>query len=169
MPNVAGALPAFWALMDGVGVSKVPYAEYDIMELYGKGTTMNTHLWYNSANSYAANRYVDTEVATPAEFGGNLADGYHTYWMNWQPDSIQIGVDDYVMGTWTPASIGADGQPIGTKWAGSFDQPAWVILNFAVGGFGWMNPSSPQPGDLPANMSVDWVWYVPLSQLPAST
>ena len=137
------------------------------MELFGYGTTMNTHLWYSSTNSQVGNQYVDTEVATPSEFGGNLANGYHTYWMLWQPDSIEIGVDDYIMGTWTPASIGSNGQPIGSMWA-AFQQPAWVIFNFAIGGFGWMNPSTPQPGDLPANMLVDWVWYIPLSQLSGS-
>ena len=76
-------------------------------------------------------------------------------WMQWEPDRIWIGVDDFVMGDWSPDSVPA----------GYWDhmrQPFYFVANFATAP-SWL--PGPEPGDFPARMLIDWIWYKPL---PAS-
>jgi len=80
--------------------------------------------------------------------GGNFADDFHLYAVEWDPGSIRWLVDDTPYFQTTQASI-----PGGTTWV--FDHPFFLLLNVAVGG-GW-------PGDpdgtttFPQQMTVDYV------------
>ena len=69
-------------------------------------------------------------MARESRTSGSIADltnDFHVYWMDWQPDSITIGVDDTTLGAFTPASL-----PAGGRWV--FNHPMYAVLNVAVGG-----------------------------------
>jgi beta-glucanase (GH16 family) len=142
--------PALWLLHINYNIAGVPYGEIDMMEEFGNSSTYNTHI-YTSGSTLASVKPVPANQS-----GGNAGEGFHTYWMLWQPDSIQIGVDDLSMGSWTAASLGNP-----AAWAG-VQQPFYFIANFAI------NPGylpAPLATDFPAQMLIDWVWYKPLSAL----
>ena len=82
----------------------------------------------------------------------DLTNDFHVYWMNWQPDSIGIGVDDITLGVFTPASL-----PDGARWV--FNHPMYTVLNVAVGG-DWPGPPN-NSTPFPATMLVDWFRYTP--------
>jgi hypothetical protein len=144
----AGAswFPAFWLLL--VGYNYSPYGEIDIMEFFGDTTKYNTHIHFGgSLPSLSSIKSVPASHS-----GGNAGDGFHTYWMQWEPDRIRIGVDDLIMGDWGPTSVPA----------GAWDhmrQPFYFITNFAVAP-PWL--PAPNPSDFPARMEIDWIWYKPL-------
>jgi hypothetical protein len=146
-PKAGGSwFPAWWMLL--VGYNTNPYGEIDLMEFFGNTTQYSTHVHFGgSITSLESNK------AVPAtQSGGNAGDGFHTYWMQWEPDRIRIGVDDLLMGDWTPASVPA----------GAWDhmrQPFYYIANFAVAP-PWL--PAPLATDFPARMVMDWVWYKPL-------
>ena len=145
IPRGQGLWPAFWMLGNDIGQKGWPACgEIDIMEnvgyepgtvhgsLHGPGYSGNTPMtaWYTLPN------------------GGALADGYHTYAVEWEPAAIRFYLDDVLYETRTPASL-----PAGTKWV--YDHPFFLILNVAVGG-GW--PGSPDNStSFPQQMKVDYV------------
>jgi hypothetical protein len=145
-PLNVGFFPAFWQLMVGWGTN--PYGEIDMMEFFGPQAEFNTHLYMDNSATLSATK--------PAPYDPGA--GFHTYWMLWQADSIQIGVDDLSMGTFTKSQLAANLQ---SNWVG-YQQPAYCIMNFAV------HPSwlpFPTASEFPARMLVDWFWYKPLNLL----
>jgi hypothetical protein len=138
--------PAWWMLM--VGYNYNPYGEIDMMEFFGNTNQYNTHLHFGgSIPSLSSAKPVPVNHS-----GGNAGDGFHTYWMQWEPDRIRIGVDDLIMADWGPNSVAA----------GVWDhmrQPFYFITNFAVAP-PWL--PAPSPGDFPARVLIDWIWYKPL-------
>jgi hypothetical protein len=138
--------PAWWLLH--VGYNYNPYGEIDVMEFFGNTNQYSTHIYFGDGFPS-----IESNKAVPASHsGGNAGDGFHTYWMQWEPNRIRIGVDDLIMGDWTPASV-----PTGA-WA-HMQQPFYYIANFAVAP-SWL--PAPLPADFPARMLIDWVWYKPL-------
>jgi len=104
----------------------------------------------------------DTDYFGGVEAGGRvvgtsgpnaeLTTNFHNYWLNWQENSIIIGVDETTLGAFTPASL-----PPGVQWV--FNRPMYALLNIAVGG-----PLAGSPwriDTLPATMLVDWFRYTP--------
>jgi len=138
--------PAWWMLL--VGYNYNPYGEIDLMEFFGNTTQYSTHIYFGgSLPAIESNKAVP-----PSHSGGNAGDGFHTYWMQWEPDRIRIGVDDLLVADWTPASVPA----------GAWDhmrQPFYFIANFAVAP-PWL--PAPLATDFPARMVIDWAWYKPL-------
>jgi len=138
--------PAWWMLL--VGYNYNPYGEIDLMEFFGNTTQYSTHLHFGgNIPSLESNKTVPASHS-----GGDAGDGFHTYWMQWEPDRIRIGVDDLIMGDWGPTSVSAG------VWA-HMQQPFYFIANFAVAP-PWL--PAPSPGDFPARMVIDWIWYKPL-------
>jgi beta-glucanase (GH16 family) len=77
-----------------------------------------------------------------------FADGFHVFTIEWEPNVIRWYVDGAIYQTRTPSDL-----PAGTRWV--FDQPAFMILNLAVGG-NW--PGDPdQATTFPQEFVVDWV------------
>lgn len=127
LPAGVGFWPAFWMLPgnhdDGLG-------EIDIMEWVG-----------DEPDYYHVNYHVDGpgDDAESDRVGFDLSDGYHTYGVNWQEDSI----------TWY-----IDGKEF-HRSANRTHTPMYVILNLAVGG-DW--PGSPNSStQFPSTMKVDYV------------
>ncbi|MGP4024159.1 glycosyltransferase family 2 protein [Actinomadura sp. 3N407] len=78
----------------------------------------------------------------------SLANGFHTYTVDWHsdPDRIDWYADGHRYHSVTRAELGEQ------SWV--FDQPVFVLLNLAVGGY-W--PGAPEPADFPSSMTVDYV------------
>jgi beta-glucanase (GH16 family) len=79
--------------------------------------------------------------------GKRLSDAFHTYAIEWEPESIRFYVDGQLYCSKTPKDV-AD-----KKWV--FNRPFFILLNVAVGG-SW--PGSPdETTRFPQTMLVDYV------------
>jgi hypothetical protein len=128
MTKGQGYWPAAWTFpSDGIG----PW-EIDVVEVLGSDTTMADFSAHFPGGS------TDEWLKTP-----DMAAGFHTYGVDWQPDRITWYFDGKVA-----RSVFTDTSKISAK-------DHYLIFNLAVGG-NWPGPpnaSTPFPG----NMYVDWV------------
>ncbi len=77
----------------------------------------------------------------------DLADDFHVFAIEWQPDKIVWYFDDHIYNQATPADIAPN------QWV--FNQPFFLLLNVAVGG----NLGGPVSPDtvFPQTLTVDYV------------
>jgi beta-glucanase (GH16 family) len=143
IPRGQGMWPAFWMLGTNIGQSGVGWpkcGEIDIMENVGfEPNTVHGTIHgpgYSGANGIGA-----------AYNGPVFADGFHTYAVDWSPNSIKWSVDGHVYETRTPADVH------GNQWV--FNHPFYIILNLAVGGYWPGDPNGSTP--FPARLVVDYV------------
>jgi beta-glucanase (GH16 family) len=143
IPRGEGIWPAFWMFGANIGSVGWPQCgEIDIMENVGKEPTVN-HGSLHGPGYSGANPLTAIYTAPSA-----LADAYHVYAVEWEPNQVRFYVDGTLYETRTPANI-----PAGTTWV--YDHPFYVILNVAVGG---TFPGSPDGSTkLPQEMKVDYV------------
>ncbi len=143
IPFGQGLWPAFWML--GANIDRVPWpacGEIDVMENIGREPSMNHGSLHGQGYPPAG------LTGVYAMGGGNLADSFHRYAVEWEPSVIRFYVDDQLYETRTPADV-----PAGSAWA--FDHPFFLLLNLAVGGT-W--PGDPDATTVfPQTMKVDWV------------
>lgn len=142
VPSGAGLWPAFWSL--GTDIDRVGWpqtGEIDIMENVGRlpneifGTIHGPG--YSGGSSFG-NIY---------DFGYPVADDFHTFAVEWQPDEIRWYVDGIQYHRATPADVAPN------QWV--YNHPFFLLLNVAVGGnFG--GPVSPETV-FPQSMLVDYV------------
>jgi beta-glucanase (GH16 family) len=154
LPAGAGFWPAFWALGNGRWPDT---GEIDVMENVGDSS------WVSSAMhgpGYSGNTPIVKRTPFPA---GQDATGWHVYSVDWSPDSLVFRVDGTESYRVSRAMVEQYG-----RWA--FDEPKYLILNFALGGAypeGVNHVHTPYPG-LPASsvqrieaggarVLVDWV------------
>jgi hypothetical protein len=130
MPVGQGTWPAFWML--GNNGTWPSDGEMDIME----------HIDNVSWN--AGSLHWSGGDATQTLNVSNLT-GYHTYGMEWDASTIRFYVDSTYYET---VNISGAAQP-------AFHQPAFILLNLAIGGNWPGNPTS--TNIMPAHMSVDYV------------
>jgi beta-glucanase (GH16 family) len=142
MPQGKGIWPAFWTLGDDIGQVGWPQCgELDIMEAVGDFTVN-----HGSAHGpgYSGGNPLTGTYTSPT----NLADDFHVYAIEWEPNEVRWYVDDVMYERRTPADL-----PPGTTWV--YDHPFFVILNVAVGG-NW--PGAPDgTTQFPQTMTVDYV------------
>lgn len=153
LPTTAGMWPAFWMMPQPSGPSSTrneyggwsASGEIDIME--ARGRVVNE---VGNALHYGGNPHVYSADAQKLD---TPISEWHTYGLDWTPDSITWYVDGEVAFSmtssqwWTSAS---DGE------SAPFDKPFYLILNLAVGGNydGGIKP----PEDFEsASMLVDYV------------
>lgn len=153
-PAGQGIWPAFWMLgsnFHDVGWPRC--GEIDIMELINTGTTYHVTLHgpQGDTDYYGGADRGGQVVGTKGPIGDAI-DEFHVYWLDWQPGSITIGLDNQTLGGFSPASL-----PPGGQWV--FDRPMFVLLNIAVGG-PWPGPPD-RTTPFPATMLVDWFDYTP--------
>ncbi|MFF5176194.1 family 16 glycosylhydrolase [Micromonospora sp. NPDC000089] len=142
IPRGQGIWPAFWMLGNDIGSAGWPTAgEIDVMENIGRepntvyGTVHGPG--YSGAGGISGNRVN----------GQPLADAFHTYRVDWQPNLIVWYLDGVEYHRVDPARLG------GNRWV--FDHPFFMILNVAVGG-SW--PGYPDAStSFPQQMLVDYV------------
>ncbi len=137
-----GYWPAFWMLGNDIGTVQWPASgEQDIIEWvqgYGPNTTSSTV----HGPGYSGGNGIGSQFTFPN--GGRIDDGnYHTYGVVWTANQMQFYRDNPLQPflTVTPANI-----PNGDQWV--YNQPFFVLLNFAIGGGGfpgYTDASTPAP------------------------
>ena len=118
MPDAVGVWPAFWLLADAPWPSE---GEIDIMEYVGQAdwTGVAVH-----GPGYSGDMGIaDRQYFAP---GTDVTD-WHVYAVEWQPDVIEFFVDDRLTFRIPKTNVEFFGE-----WV--FDNPQFVVLNFAVGG-----------------------------------
>ncbi|MET9878476.1 RICIN domain-containing protein [Actinacidiphila glaucinigra] len=144
VPRGQGMWPAFWMLGNDIGDVGWPASgEIDIMENVGfePGTVHGTI----HGPDYFGSGGIGAGYTLPG--GQAFADAFHTFAVDWNPDSISWSVDGTVYQRRTPADLG------GRQWV--FNKPFFVILNLAVGGY-W--PGDPDGSTaFPQQLVVDYV------------
>ena len=145
-----GFWPAFWMLGSDIntGTSWPTCGESDIMEWvdsYGPSSTSST----SHGPGYSGGNGIGARYTFPN--GGRIDDAsYHTYGLLWSQNLLQYYRDDpsNIFLTITPSSI-----PAGDQWV--YNNPFFILLNFAVGGSWFPGPDSTTPPV--GTMLVDYV------------
>ncbi len=151
IPRGQGIWPAFWMLGTNINTAGWPTCgEVDIMENIGNTNDQsNDHGTIHGpqgGGDYNGGAGVGGTYTLPG--GAALADGFHTYAVQWSPNLIQFFLDTNLFFTATPASL-----PGGGTWV--FTNAQFLILNVAVGGNWPGNPDSTTV--FPQQMLVDYV------------
>ncbi|MFE6171534.1 ricin-type beta-trefoil lectin domain protein [Streptomyces sp. NPDC056464] len=141
VPRGQGMWPAFWML--GTPVNWPDSGEIDIMENVGfEPSTVHGTI---HGPGYSGSGGIGAGYSLPN--GQAFADAFHTFAVDWAPDSITWSVDGNVYQRRTPADLG------GRQWV--FNKPFFLILNLAVGGY-W--PGDPDGSTVfPQQLVVDHV------------
>ena len=148
IPRGQGLWPAFWMLGDG-GAGWPDQGEIDIMENIGKEPSTVHGTIHGPGYSGAGG--IGAPYSLPN--GQKFADGFHTFTIDWSPNSIIWYVDGVQYQQRTPADLG------GKTWV--YNHPFFMIMNVAVGG-GW--PGDPDGSTvMPQAMTVDYVRVSSLS------
>ncbi|GAA3748853.1 family 16 glycosylhydrolase [Streptomyces tremellae] len=144
IPRGQGMWPAFWMLGDDIGSVGWPNSgEIDIMENVGfePGSVHGTI----HGPGYSGSDGIGAGYTLPG--GQAFADAFHTFAVDWSPNSVTWSVDGHAYETRTPADLG------GKSWA--FNKPFFLILNLAVGGYWPGDPDGSTP--FPSQLVVDYV------------
>ncbi|MEW2130912.1 ricin-type beta-trefoil lectin domain protein [Streptomyces sp. NPDC005435] len=141
IPRGQGMWPAFWML--GTPVNWPDSGEIDVMENVGfEPSTVHGTI---HGPGYSGSGGIGAGYSLPG--GQAFADAFHTFAVDWAPDSITWSVDGNVYQRRTPADLG------GRTWV--FNKPFFLIMNLAVGGY-W--PGDPDGSTkFPAQLVVDSV------------
>jgi beta-glucanase (GH16 family) len=153
VPRGQGMWPAFWMLGDNIFADGWPKGgEIDVMENLGRepGTIYGSlhGPGYSGVNSITAG------YTLPG--GQALADDFHTFTVDWAPDSVTWYLDGIQYSHKTKDDTR------GNPWV--FDDKFFILLNLAVGGY-W--PGAPDSStQFPQTLLVD---YVRVYELAASS
>jgi beta-glucanase (GH16 family) len=149
LPCAPGTWPAIWMLP--VDMKKWPDdGEIDIMEQVGA----EPNLVYATLHTKLFNHLLKTQRSAQ-KLVPTSCSAFHTYQLDWRPDSITIGVDGHGI-----LRVRND-QP-GGKGAWPFDAPFKMILNLAIGG-PWAEQKGIDNAAMPQRLMVDYVrvWQAP--------
>lgn len=144
IPRGQGIWPAFWMLGNDIGSVGWPNSgEIDAMENIGsEPSTVHGSM---HGPGYSGGNPLTGSYTLPN--GQAFADDFHTFSVEWAPDSVTFFVDGQQYERHTPADTN------GNTWV--FNHPFFIILNVAVGG-NW--PGSPNAStQFPQQMVVDYV------------
>ncbi|BCB81630.1 glycoside hydrolase family 16 protein [Phytohabitans flavus] len=143
LPFGQGIWPAFWML--GTPVNWPTSGEIDIMENIGREP--NTVHGTVHGPGYSGAGGIGGGYSGP-----RFADAFHTFTIDWAPDSITWYVDGNQYFRITPASLN------GNQWV--FNHPFFLILNLAVGGYwpGYPDGSTTFPQTLTVDYVRAWAW-----------
>ncbi len=152
LPETQGAWPAFWMLPQSTSIyGGWPISgEIDIMETTGRNadSACGTLHWGAPDHVYKGSGYVtlDSEIAY-----------FHTYAVDWQPNSMTWYYDGEPIYTATNWEAGYATASDKISFDAPFDQPFYILLNLAVdsGRFGGSANKATFEGDI--NMYVDYV------------
>lgn len=129
LPVGGGMWPAFWMMPQSSVYGGWPQSgEIDIMESANAMTSVGGTIHYGGTppnNVYSGG---STSLG-----GGSFADAFHVYAIEWEPDAIRWYVDGALYYTRTSAQWYSNGAPSNDR--APFDQPFYIILNAAVGGY----------------------------------
>lgn len=156
VPNTANGLwPAFWMMGVNEGAILWPVCgELDIMELgSAAGISMGEQQEYTDCAIHyavpAGGTNNDMNAAAWYTAPEDLTQDYHLYQMSWTPTNLTFSLDNIPIGSWDITNI-----PM-------FQQPMFLILNIAIGGY---DPSytgvysaGAVTAPFPAQMYVDYI------------
>ncbi len=143
LPFGNGIWPAFWSLGDDLGSVGWPACgELDIMEVV-RDFCVNHGTAHGPG--YSGDNPLTATYTLPS---GSLADDFHIYAIEWEPNVVRWYVDDTLYEQRTPADL-----PPGTLWV--YDHPFFLLLNLAVGG-DFSGPPDASTS-FPQTMTVDYV------------
>ncbi|MFB6726580.1 family 16 glycosylhydrolase [Kribbella sp. NPDC056345] len=141
IPGTQGVWPAFWML--GQGGNWPHNGEIDILENIGREPT-TVHGTIHGPG-YSGAEGIGAAYQSPN--GVPFRNDFHTYRVDWTPNSIVWFVDGVQYQRRTPADLGGD------QWV--FNRPHFMIMNVAVGG-NW--PGYPDGSTvMPQQMLIDYV------------
>jgi len=144
LPRGRGTWPAIWMLPTDWKYGIWPKSgEIDIMEHVGYDQN-NVH---GTVHTEAFNHVLGTQ-RSKIEHVETADISFHTYAINWQPDSIQFYIDNKLYFTFKRHNEDYK------KWP--FDQPFYLILNLAVGG-NWGGKHGIDDSIWPQCLEVDYV------------
>jgi len=149
IPKGEGIWPAFWMLGDDITAVGWPKCgEIDIMENIGKEPSA-VHASIHGPPDPASGKPT-ADLTTKFSLPGNpkLADDFHLYAVEWEPNELRFFIDQTKYATFTRKQW-----PANAPWP--FDHKFFIILNLAVGG-SW--PGPPDNSTIfPQQMLVDYV------------
>src|SRR6266496_3209301 len=132
IPYGQGIWPAFWMLGDDITTAGWPTCgEIDIMENIGREPSI-VHGTVHGPG-YSGGGGITGQYALPSS--ARLADDFHLFAVEWEPDTIRWYIDSQLYRTVTAKDL-----PPGARWV--FDHPFHLLLNVAVGGSWPGNPDS---------------------------
>lgn len=143
-----GLWPAFWMLPSStVYGGWAGSGEIDIIETVNAAD--RAHHTIHHGGAWPNN----TSTGGSTFLAGGYAAAFHTYAIDWRPDSIRWSVD----GVETYRLNSTNWYSLAAIWnqRAPFDEPFHMLLNLAVGGNWPGNPDASTP--FPAQMQVDWV------------
>jgi beta-glucanase (GH16 family) len=142
LPTGRGIWPAFWMLGQNIDEVGWPYCgEIDVMENVGQEPAVVHGTVHGPGYSGSAG------VTESHDADTSLADGFHVYSVNWEPDRIRWFLDGELYSTVTPADLR------GNPWV--FDHDFFLLVNVAVGG---TLPGNPDPSvTFPQTMLIDYI------------
>lgn len=143
LPCARGMWPAIWMLPKNMQ-HWPDDGEIDIMEEVGAEPNMI----YATLHTGRYNHTLGTQRGAHREIPTSCS-AFHRYQLDWQPDSITIGVDDKAI--LHVARQLSDGKP---EWP--FNAPFQLILNLAIGG-SWAGAKGIDDAAMPQRMEVDYV------------
>lgn len=152
LPVGNGLWPALWMMPnDNVYGTWAASGEIDVMEARGRipGSTSGA---LHFGGTWPANTYIGSDYAFPD--GQRIDTDFHVYSVVWEEDSIKWYVDGKCFFTANSDQWFSNAAPGNPR--APFDQEFYIIMNLAVGG--WFDGGiTPNPGDIPATMQVDYV------------
>jgi len=145
IPEGQGVWPAFWLLGQNIGSVGWPACgEIDVMENIGRTPDTN----YGTTHGPGPGNYPGVGLSGAFNSGAPMGNAFHVYATEWSATSVSFYVDGALYWTVTPGQL-----PAGATWV--WDQPFFLLLNFAVGG-NW--PGSPDgTSSFPQQMVIDYV------------
>lgn len=125
MPSGIGVWPALWLLGANLldGVAWPHCGELDILENTG------AHPFQVQGTIHGDGYFGENGLTKIIQSPTTLSSQFHTYSVNWTPDSIQWFFDDLCYNTINRADVESQGKP----WP--FDQEFYLIMNLAIGGW----------------------------------
>jgi beta-glucanase (GH16 family) len=118
--------------------------EIDVMENIGR----TPDSVYGTTHGPGPGSYPGDGLSGADNAGSPFGDGFHVYATQWGPSEIDFYVDGSLYWKVVPSML-----PAGATWV--FDQPFFILLNFAVGGSWPGNPDG--TSTWPQQMLVDYV------------
>lgn len=127
VPSGKGTWPALWMMPQNNAYGRWPRSgEIDIMEHVGN----EKDLLYLCIHTEKYNHLRDEQYYYTVQ-KDNIVDQFHTYGFEWNENSFTYYIDGIKEHTYFKGEEGKDGSHKG--WP--FDQPYYLIMNLAIGGF----------------------------------
>lgn len=159
LPEVGNGLwPAFWMMGTNFGIDGWPRSgEWDILEAGSAEAqadgTVNQNIsaamhWWHESGDWSDNLHASHSESTLV--APNFHDDFHTYKLEWTPTEVIVSVDDNAF-----FSLDITDPNLSELR----DNPAFIILNMAVGGWNYVDITDPAQitAAFPARMVVDYV------------